>query len=337
LSKINIRIGFIGAGAIGSLFGGYIANIKSDIYNLSVTFFCKKVQMNAIKRKGLIIHKKKAIKEIKNIDAYENEKNFEEKLIKDPNLKFNYIFLTTKAYDSEEALFQYKNIINSSKWLVILQNGIGNEDIVSDYCSKLKIIRAITTNGAILKEPGQLYHTGEGITKIGFPFLNNFNLENNKLEKASKDLVLLKDLLNLANLETIIVKDIIKVSWEKVFVNVGINAIGTLTRLRNGQLLEFDGLKHFMGKAINEAIQIAELKKIEFSRKDYITLAFNVAKSTAENENSMLQDIINGKTTEIDFLNGRILKYAKELGIDVPINEILTDLIKGLEYSILQV
>ena len=335
MNKTNIRIGFIGAGSIGCLFGGYIANIKSDIYNLSVTFFCKKVQMNAIKRKGLIIHKKKAIKEIKNIDAYENEKNFEEKLIKDPNLKFNYIFLTTKAYDSVDALFQYKNIINSSKWLVILQNGIGNEDIASDYCSKLKIIRAITTNGATLKEPGQLYHTGEGITKIGFPFLNNLNLEIDKLEKASKDLVLLKDILNLANLKAIIVQDIIKVTWEKVFVNVGINAIGTLTRLRNGQLLEFDGLKHFMGKAINEAIRVAELKKIKFSKKDYITLAFNVAKSTAENKNSMLQDIINGKVTEIDFINGRIVKYAKELGIDVPINEILTNLIKGLEYSVL--
>ncbi len=335
MNKTNIRIGVIGAGSIGSLFGGYIANIKSDIYDLNVIFFCKKVQANAIKRKGLIIHKNKAIKEIKNIEAYENEKDLEEKLIKDPNLKFNFIFLTTKAYDSKDALFQYKSIINSSKWLVILQNGIGNEDIASDYCTKLKIIRAITTNGAILKEPGQLYHTGEGITKIGFPFLNNLNLETDKLEKASKDLVLLKDLLNLANLETIIVQDIIKASWEKVFVNVGINAIGTLTRLRNGQLLEFDGLKHFMGKAINEAIRVAELKKIKFSKKDYITLAFNVAKSTAENKNSMLQDINNGKVTEIDFINGRILKYAQELGINVPINEILTDLIKGLEYSVL--
>ncbi|MFX1259145.1 MAG: ketopantoate reductase family protein [Promethearchaeota archaeon] len=334
MNKINIRIGFIGAGSIGSLFGGYIANIKSDIYNLKVIFFCKKDQASIINKKGLIINKNKAIKEIKNIEAYENEKNFEEKLKKDPDLKFNFIFLTTKAYDIKNALFQYKNIINPSKWLVILQNGIGNEDIAGDYCSKLKIIRAITTNGALLKEPGQLYHTGEGITKIGFPFLNNFNLEPKYLEKANEDLVLLKDILNSAKLETIIVQDIIKVSWEKVFVNIGINAIGTLTRLRNGQLLEFDGLRDFMRKAINEAIRVAELKKINFSKKDYISLAFDVAKSTAENKNSMLQDIIRGKITEIDFINGRILKYAKELEIDVPTNEILTELIKGLEYSI---
>ncbi|MFX1311298.1 MAG: ketopantoate reductase family protein [Promethearchaeota archaeon] len=334
MNKNSIRIGFIGAGSIGSLFGGYIADIKSDRYNLKVIFFCNKDQANAIKKKGLIINKKKVIKEIKNIEVYENEKELEGKLKRDPSLKFNFIFLTTKAYDSKKALFQYKNIINSSKWLVILQNGIGNEELAKEYCSKLKIVRAVTTNGAILKEPGRLYHTGEGITKIGFPFLNNFNLEPNKLEKANKDLILLKDILNSANLETVIVQDIIKVSWEKVFINIGINAIGTLTRLRNGELLKFDLLKYFMSKAINEAIHIAELKKIKFSKKDYITLAFNVAKSTAENKNSMLQDIINGKVTEIDFINGRILKYAKELGIEAPVNEILTGLIKGLENSV---
>ncbi|MFX1574664.1 MAG: ketopantoate reductase family protein [Promethearchaeota archaeon] len=333
MNKKSIRIGFIGAGSIGSLFGGYLANIKPDIYDLSVTFFCKRVQATVIKRDGLIITKNKVIKKIRNIDVCEDEKYFEQKLKEDPNLKFTYIFLTTKAYDNKKALIQYKPIIDSSKWLVILQNGIGNEDIVSEYCSKLKIVRAITTNGAILKRPGRLYHTGQGITKIGFPYLNYLNLENNQIEKAVKDLVLLRDLLNLANLETIIVQDIIKVSWEKVFVNVGINAIGTLTRLKNGQLLKIDGLKQFMGKAISEAIHVAELKEIKFSKKDYISLAFNVAKSTAENKNSMLQDIMNNKITEINFINGRIVKYARELGIDVPVNEILTYLIKGLQFS----
>ena len=128
-------------------------------------------------------------------------------------------------------------------------------------------------------------------------------------------------------------EDINKDSWEKVFVNVGINAFGTLTNLKNGQLLEFEGLKQLMAEAINEAIKVAKLKKIELSDKDFITEAYNVAKNTSENKNSMLQDIINGMATEIDFINGRVLKYAKDLGVKVPINELLTYLIKGLESS----
>ncbi|TFG28470.1 MAG: 2-dehydropantoate 2-reductase, partial [Promethearchaeota archaeon] len=137
-------------------------------------------------------------------------------------------------------------------------------------------------------------------------------------------------------LETIIVEDIIKECWEKVFVNIGINAIGALTRLKNGQLLENENLKILMGEAVKEAIKVADCKKIDLSEKNYIAIMYDVAEKTSENKNSMLQDILKGKRTEIDFMNGKIMKYAQELGFKVPINEMLTYLIKGLEKSITQ-
>ena len=331
LSVKKLRIGIIGAGSIGSLFGGYIADIKSDIYDLEVIFFCEKSHSDAVNDRGLKIHKNQDIKEIANIKAYDNEKELEKKVEEDSTFGFNFIFLTTKTYDIEKVIVQYKKLIDTSNWLVILQNGIGNEDIVVNHCSKLKIIRGVTTNGAFLKEPGNLFHTGVGITKIGFPFINNLNVDDDTLERANSDIALLTDILKLASFESLIVNDIIKECWEKVFVNVGINAFGALTRLKNGQLLEFEGLKLFMGKAIEEAIQVAKARNIEISQKDYITLTYKVAKMTEENQNSMLQDILNGAVTEIDFINGRILKYARELNIDVPVNELLTHLIRGLE------
>jgi 2-dehydropantoate 2-reductase len=64
-----------------------------------------------------------------------------------------------------------------------------------------------------------------------------------------------------------------------------------------------------------------------------VAMAYDIARNTAENKNSMLQDVLNGKLTEIDFINGRILTYANELGVRVPINELITYLIKGLETS----
>lgn len=333
MARKKLRIGFIGAGAIGSLFGGYLANIKSDIYELEVIFFCMKEHKEAINTRGLRIHKNQDVKEIKNMLAYENEKILEENLEKDYSFRFDYIFLTTKTYDIEKAVLQYKKLIDVSNWLVILQNGIGNEDIVSIYLSKSKLIRIVTSNGAFLESPGNLIHTGDGFTKIGFPFLGDINKNRAELDKANMDLTILKELLQLAGLETQIVKDINKESWEKVFVNVGINAFGALANLKNGQLLESKGLKHLMGEAIEEAVQVAKMKKIQLSDKDFITETYNVAKRTSENKNSMLQDILNGMATEIDFINGRVLKYAKELGIKVPINELLTHLIKGLESS----
>lgn len=329
-----LKIGFIGAGSIGSLFGAYLADIKSDVYSIKVIFFSTKAHADEVNKKGLKLYSNQQIRVIKNIQAYDKEKFYEENIIQDPSFGFDFIFLTTKAYDNESAMLQYQKLIKKSKWLVILQNGIGNEDAIIPWCNKSKIIRVVTTNGALLDKPGQIIHTGAGITKIGFPFLNDLNLEKQVKEQARLDLILLKDLLNLAGLDSSIVEDINKECWEKVIVNIGINAIGALTRLPNGKLLEFKDLKFIMGALINEAIKIAEMKEIKLPKKDYIAITYDVAKNTADNKNSMLQDILNGKPTEIEFINGRILKIATDLGLRVPYNEILTYLIRGLEHSI---
>lgn len=333
MNKKKLRIGFIGAGSIGSLFGGYLADIKSEMYSIEAIFFCNKAHADDVNKKGLKLYRNQQIMVIESIKAYENEQIFEDKLAKDPSFGFDFIFLTTKAYDSESAILQYKKLVDASKWLVILQNGIGNEDIVIPYCQKSKIIRVVTTDGALLDKPGHIIHTGHGITKIGFPYLNDLNLEHELMEQGKLDLILLKDILNLGGFETIIIEDIIKESWEKVLVNIGINALGALTRLTNGQLLKNEGLKEIMREAIREAIEVAEMKNINLSKKDYLAITHDVAKRTAENKNSMLQDILNGQPTEIEFMNGRILKYATELGIKVLYNETLTHLVRGLEYS----
>ncbi len=333
MSPRKIRIGFIGAGSVGSLFGGCLAAIQSDLYSIEVFLFCRKAHAEAINKNGLTIYEAGDVQVIKNIQCYENTEDIEAKMSRDSSYSFDFLFLTTKTYSMKSALSQYNKVINVSRNLVILQNGVGNEDIAEEYCPSSKIIRAVTVIGALLEKPGHVFHTGTGLTKIGFPFLNFQKISSTKTQNYL-DLRLLSELLNLAGLETTIVEDIIKECWEKIFINIGINAFGALTRLRNGELLEIDGLMHLMGEAINEAIIVAELKNISLSKKNYAALAYNVAKNTYENKNSMLQDILNGKNTEIDFINGRIVKYARELSIEVPINETLTCLIKGLEKSV---
>jgi 2-dehydropantoate 2-reductase len=332
VTKKNLKIGFIGAGSIGSLFGGYLADVKSEMYSIDVFFFCTKAHAEEINKNGLKLERKQQTYVIKNIKAYENEKVFEAKY-QDPLFKFDFLFLTTKAYDSETAMQQYRKLIDGSNWFVILQNGIGNEDIVYKYCSKSKIIRVVTSTGALLKEPGHVIHTGVGITKIGFPFLHHQKSEEQTIKQAKLDIGVLQDILNLTSLKTVIVENIITECWEKVLVNIGINALGAITRLPNGKLLEIEGLKYIMEEVINEAIEVAEMKKIKLSKRDYIAITHKVAENTAENKNSMLQDILNGNPTEINFMNGKILNYARDLGKKVPFNEVLTLLIRGLERS----
>lgn len=332
IDQKKIKIGFIGAGSIGSLFGGYLARIQSEKFSIEIIFFCREEQTQKINTDGLAIYLKDSTYIVNNIKAYRNPDDYR----KDQNRKhigFDFMFLAIKAYDLESVVLEYSALLKRSNWLVILQNGIGNEEIIKKYCNNCKLIRIITSHGALLKKPGHVYHTGRGFTFIGFPSLYLHNLTEEVFTDAKSNLNLLKLILDLAGIEVSISEDIDEKIWEKAFVNIGINALGALTRLRNGKILENEGLKKLMSETVKEALKVAELKEIKLSTDNFVELTYSVANETYNNKNSMLQDILKGKRTEIEFLNGKIVEYAKELGVDVPINEFLTILVKGLEAS----
>ena len=328
-----LKIGFIGAGSIGSLFGGYLASIHTDEDPLEISFFCRKNHRDAINSDGLELSNEENNLLLTNVKAYESAEEFIEAHGIDNNYHFDYLFITTKAYDIERVMMHYKTVIDLSSWLIVLQNGVGNEEVVKKSCAENKIIRIVTSHGALLERPGKVRQTGLGFTKMGFAFLKPQINNKEVYDQAYVKLILLKFLLDTGGIDTELVDDIIECSWEKAFVNIGINAFAALTRLNNGELLENEHLKEFMGLAVEEALEVSKLKKIALSDRDYVDLMYSVAEKTYDNKNSMLQDILKDKPTEIDFLNGKIVELAKEVGAKVPINELLTFLIKGLERS----
>ena len=321
----KIKVGIIGAGSLGSLFGRLISLISTENYYIEVTLFGRKEHMDVINHDGLIIQEKQNNLRSYEIKAFYSMEHFI-KSGKESSYCFDFLFLTTKAHNIDSAMLEYKMLIDNSKSIVILQNGIGNEQHVKKYCSEKKIIRVLTSHGALLKEPGIVIHTGVGITKIGFPFEKNLEVSEEKLKH-------LAEIFTLAGIETLITDNIKRECWEKVFVNIGINAIGALTRLRNGEMLKIKEVRNIMDESVKEALEIAEKVGIKLKKKNYIEIMRNVAKNTSDNLNSMLQDILKGKKTEIDYINGKVVEIAREKGINVPVNQMLTNLIKGLEKS----
>jgi len=319
-----IRLGFIGAGAIGSLFGGYLANIKK--MKIEVHLFCSHDHAVAIRKNGLKIKTEEKILSIKNLNVYDRNTK---KLTIDFN--FDYLFLTTKTYDTKEAIDQYRNIIDKSQYFVILQNGLGNEDLLLPLVEKRKILRIVTSHAALLSHPGQVTHTGKGFTFSGIPYFSSVEKEFGSYEDIQFSLNRLNNLLNLAGFDSHIERDILLKVWQKAIVNIGINAIGALTRLKNGKIIEDEDLCDLMEKAVIEAVEVGKKMNIPLSKNNCIELTYSVANQTYNNKNSMLQDILNGKKTEIDILNGKIVDLANKLKIKVGVNEILTLLIKGLE------
>ena len=112
---------------------------------------------------------------------------------------------------------------------------------------------------------------------------------------------------------------------------MGINALTAITRLKNGQLIEFKETEEILEFAVNEALMVAKAKGIQLSHADPVAHTKEVCKLTAENQASMLQDVLHKRKTEIAMINGAIVREGEKLGIQTPVNKVLTNLVSVIQ------
>lgn len=260
---------------------------------------------------------------IPNFQILENISEGQRLLKQDPT---TLCIIAVKAFNLHQICNEYKKLLENVLAIILLQNGLGNEKILEKFFPKKAVFRIITSNGALMIEPNHVRHTGEGPTIIC-----SMNSECSKQEAIQKQLF---HIMTLAGFKPQISSNPEEEIWRKAFINIGINVFGALTGLTNGKLLDIPGLGEIMHKTVKEAIDVAYAKGIHLNKGfDYEQAVFEVVENTRNNKNSMLQDLLNGRSTEIDFLNGMIVQYAKELRLATPFNEILTILIKGKEQA----
>ncbi|HVI41822.1 MAG TPA: 2-dehydropantoate 2-reductase, partial [Anaerovoracaceae bacterium] len=171
--------------------------------------------------------------------------------------------------------------------------------------------------------PGKMRHAGSGKTIIG-------ELNGKPTGRIEKIAEVLKD----AGLETDISDNVLGLVWDKLLVNVGINALTGITKLQNGELLNHPEIEELLEAAVSEAHAVAAAKGITLSYDDPVGHTKAVCVATAANKSSMLQDILNHKRTEIDMINGAIVREGAQAGIATPVNSVLTNLIKFIQKSI---
>ncbi len=232
------------------------------------------------------------------------------------------VIICVKSYSTEEACKDIKELVGENTHVMTLQNGIGNVQILNDHFGPEKVIAGVTNNGSTLLGPGHVKFAGKGDTVIG--------KSDGKLSGVLKEV---SGVLNRCGFDTKISKDIDSVIWSKLVINVGINALTAITRLNNGKLIEYEDARSLMRSAVQEAARIVKRKRVKLAYDDPIQKAESVCKATSANISSMLQDVLNKKRTEIDFINGAIVRQGKALGIAVPVNEVLTNIVKTIETS----
>ena len=306
-----MKIVVVGSGAIGSLYGGFLSTIKGN----EVVLVGRAPHVTNIRENGLIIKGILGERTFK-LHATENVSEINEA---------DLVIVTTKTYDTIAAAQSARHLIDKGAYVLLIQNGLGTEDAVAETLDTSRVLRATTCMGALQNEPGVVVATGFGLTEIGSRFSENKAV----VEK-------LTEMLRSAGFDVRSSDNIEGVVWTKTLVNCGINPVGALTGLSNGEVYRNQALRNLVVRLVEEAVRVVEALGIELTTDDPVRYALGTAKATADNINSMLQDLQHCKRTEIDAITGEIIRLGKELGIETPSNESVYALIKAIESKYLE-
>lgn len=306
-----------GAGATGCVFGGFLAKAGEEVVLLG-----RPAHIETIKSKGLDISGIWGIHKITGLSGYTNSLDLKQA----HNTSFDVVILTVRAYDTVAAMADIRNIINENTYVLSMQNGLGNVEIIS---------RAIGDD-----------QTLGGRAILGAEFTSSHEV---KVSVSADDVVVgrltpktplqkveeLANLFTLSGIKTLCSDEIHKYIWGKVIYNCALNALGSVLNASYGELIDNEYTRDIMRRVIAEIYAVALKKGVELEHKtkeDQIKVLFNrLIPLTSIYKPSMIHDIEQFKKTEIDHLNGAIVQMGRDLGLPCPANQLLTELIKFKE------
>jgi len=225
-----------------------------------------------------------------------------------------------KAYQSEEVAATLATYLPATAIAVSLQNGLGNVESLMLHLGTERAFGGTTAQGAFLRAPGVVEDTGHGPTVLGHlagrqhPFLDA-----------------LAQAMTQARFSVTRTDDLPAALWMKTILNAAINPVAALTGLRNGQLSEHESSLTLMTAAAREAAHIARKHGIHLGVMDWRARLQTICRATATNINSMLQDIRHTRRTEIDAINGAIVRIAESHKLPCTINRTLLLLLLTLQ------
>lgn len=231
----------------------------------------------------------------------------------------NFILICVKSNNTREAGEGASSFAGPDTEVVTLQNGLGNMEILEAIFGPEKVLGGVTAQGATLLGSGRIRHAGEGETVIG------------PAGRRGSAAHALAASLNSAGFETRLVDSVEELIWGKLIINVGINGLTAVIRVKNGKIAALDGAKKVMEAAVSEAVCVAEAKGIHLPYEGPLERVLAVCEATKDNVSSMLQDVLKGKRTEIEMINGAIVREGEGLGIPTPVNRTLTCLVQGIQ------
>jgi 2-dehydropantoate 2-reductase len=302
LTASRTRIGIIGAGAIGTLFGYKLA-AKNDVTMLEV----RRDIVATIRRDGLRLGSGDG----RRVGA-----------TTDPRDLFGVavLFIFVRATDTLRALRPFVGELNPSTAIVSLQNGIGNEEAIKTALGgHIALVLGATTESSLTVAAGAAMPVGEGQTVLGSGGATP--------ETCNRIARLLDD----SEISASTVYDIRPHLWGKLIANAAINPVAALLDRPNGVVLDDSNAGEVARSLAQEAATVAGAVRIQLPFSDPWSYVRTIVEQTAAMRSSMLYDLDNGAKTEIDFINGAVVATGRRAAVPTPYNETIVRLVKARE------
>lgn len=309
-----MKVLIMGAGALGTILGGFLARAGH-----AVTLVGRPAHMDAIRTDGLTVtgiwgnHQISGITTSSSVDEVSAS-------------GFDVVFVTVKSYDTAAAIAQVVPLLHDHTLVVSYQNGLGNAEAIAEQVGWARVVEAMVIFGVQIPEPGRV-----DVTVIARPTALGAYPDGPDAERVQA----LAQALDEAALPTVYSDSIAGELWRKVAYNSALNPLCALLNVPYGRLPELEETRAIMLEVVSELYAVAAARGVAMeppSPEAYMTLFYEkLVPPTAAHYGSMHEDFRLRRTTEIDALNGAIVRFGENAGVDCPANRMITRLVKARE------
>jgi 2-dehydropantoate 2-reductase len=309
-SERRRRVAVMGAGAVGSFYGAMLARAGHD-----VTLIGRPSHVQAVLRDGLKLQMQGSMHTV-DLQASEDPA-----ALRGAEL----VLCCVKSGDSEAAALQMAPHLDASAWVMSLQNGVDNAEILARHLS-CRVIPAVVYVAVALGGPGVVRHFGRGDLAIG--------AMPGGTDSSVPEWPTLQSLVELfagAQVPVRIVPDVAVELWAKLLVNCAYNAISALAQMPYAKLAALQTIVELQQRIIDEVIAVAAASGVTLSPQASLEAVAKIARGMPQQLSSTAQDMVRRKPSEIDHLNGFVVRRGEELGVPTPVNQALHALVKLVE------
>ena len=300
-----MRIAVIGAGAMGSIYGGHLS-LHNDVYLVDTN----QAVVDHINRNGLILQE----------DGRDVTYHPTAVTSTEGTEPVDLVILFVKSLFSKAALSSNKGIIGPDTYLMTLQNGSGHEDILGEFAPESRIIIGTTEdNGAVLGM-GHVRRGGCGKTNIGM-----------LTEETDGFLPKLKECLDACGFQGYIHENIQQLIWNKLFTNVSLSAVTGVLQVPMGFIAGNEHAWNITKQLIHEAVAVAHGLGLEADEAEITEKVRQTSLGSPEGVTSICADLRDGRKTEVNTISGSVVRASKKCGVPAPAHKMIVELVHAME------